>query len=318
MSRALVTGGAGVIGSFLVKSLVGKINVAVIDDLSSGKIQNIGSLVNAGKIDFTKGSVVNVAEIEKSMKDVDTVYHLAANGDVRYRPDKPNDTDLIINTIGTYNVLEAMRKLDVKNIVFSSTSSVYGLANVVPTPETYGPLFPESIYGSSKLAAEGLITAYSALYGMKVSIFRFANVVAPISREIGKNVIPDFVDKLHSNQGKLLILGDGNQKKSYLYVDDCVAGLLYLPEKQNKKVDVFNLGTYDTISVNEIADIVIHEMKLKDVTKEYTGGNIGWKGDVPLTFLDISKASALGWKPKYYSRQSVEKSAGGLLSHNVN
>jgi UDP-glucose 4-epimerase len=318
MQNCLVTGGAGVIGSFLVKNLAHDCNVNVIDDLSSGEMSHISELVNKSSIRFKKGSVTSPDDLIETMKGVDTVFHLAANGDVRYRPDKPNDMDLNINTIGTYNVLEAMRKMDVPNLIFSSTSSVYGLASKVPTSEDYGPLFPESLYGSSKLAAEGLISAYSSLYGIKASIFRFANIVAPISRTIGKNVIPDFIDKLKATPGKLLILGDGNQRKSYLYVDDCIDGMLFLSGKQTRSVDLFNLGTVDTITVNEIADIIMEEMNLTSAKREYTGGKIGWKGDVPLTFLDISKAKKMGWAPKHNSAESVRLSARGLLNQGSN
>ena len=315
MQNCLVTGGAGVIGSFLVKRLVHECRVNVIDDLSSGEMSHISDLVSESRIGFKKGSVTSPDDIIQSMKGMDTVFHLAANGDVRYRPDKPNDMDLKINAIGTYNVLEAMRMNDVPNIIFSSTSSVYGLASKVPTSEGYGPLYPESLYGSSKLAAEGLISAYSSLYGIKASIFRFANIVAPISRTIGKNVIPDFIDKLKASPSKLLILGDGNQRKSYLYVDDCIDGMLFLFGKQTRSVDLFNLGTVDTITVNEIADIVMEEMGLASAKKEYTGGKIGWKGDVPLTFLEISKARKMGWVPKHNSAESVRLSVVGLLNN---
>lgn len=317
MERCLVTGGAGVIGSFLVKRLLPNCKVSVLDDLSSGELSHISDLVSKSRINFKKGSVTSLADVNDSIKGSDTVFHLAANGDVRYRPDKPNDMDFNINTVGTYNVLEAMRRFDVPNIIFSSTSSVYGLASKVPTSEDYGPLFPESLYGSSKLAAEGMISAYSSLYGIRASIFRFANIVAPISRKIGKNVIPDFIDKLKASPDKLLILGDGNQRKSYLYVDDCVDGMLFLFEKQKRNVDLFNLGTVDTITVNGIADIIMEEMKLTSAAREYTGGKIGWKGDVPLTFLDISKAKEFGWVPKHNSAESVRLSARGLLQDYV-
>jgi UDP-glucose 4-epimerase len=314
MRSCLVTGGAGVIGSFLVKRLLLDSTVNVIDDLSSGELSHLDDVLGGQNIKFKKGTVTNQNDLLEMMRGTDTVFHLAANGDVRYRPDKPNDMDLNINTIGTYNVLEGMRKLDISNLIFSSTSSVYGLADIIPTPESYGPLYPESLYGSSKLAAEGLISAYSSLYGIKASIFRFANIVAPITRTIGKNVIPDFIDKLRATPDKLLILGDGNQRKSYLYVEDCIDGMLYLYRKQTRKVDLFNLGTVDTITVNEIADIIMAEMKLTNAKKEYTGGKIGWKGDVPLTFLDISKSKKFGWSPKHNSAESVRLSARGLLA----
>lgn len=317
MAKILVTGGSGVIGSFLVKRLLHDNSVVILDDLSSGQLSHIAEIKDDDNLEFIKGSVTDLDTLIESMRGVETVYHLAANGDVRYRPDKSTRMDFDINSTGTYNVLEAMRRLDVTRLTFSSTSSVYGLADVVPTPESYGPLLPESLYGGSKLAAEGMISSFASLYGIKSSIYRFANIVAPISRTIGKNVIPDFIDKLHVNNKNLLILGDGYQRKSYLYVDDCVDGMIYLSEKQQKIVDIFNLGTEDNISVNEIADIVIEEMHLESVTKEYTGGKVGWKGDVPLTFLDIKKGKSLGWEPGHNSSESVRLSARGLLAQGI-
>lgn len=315
MANTLVTGGCGVIGGFLVRRLLQEERVTILDDLSSGQLSHISDIRENSGLKFIKGSVTDLETTVENMRGIKKVYHLAANGDVRYRPEKSTRMDFDVNSLGTYNVLESMRRLDVPEIVFSSTSSVYGIADLIPTPESYGPLFPESLYGASKLAAESMISSFSSLYGIKASIYRFANIVAPVSRTIGKNVVPDFIDKLRTDNRILHILGDGYQRKSYLYVEDCVDGMIYLSQKQKRKVDILNLGNDDAITVNEIADIIIHEMNLKNVAKEYTGGKVGWKGDIPLTFLDITKSKSLGWTPKHNSAESVRLSAHALINN---
>ncbi|MGC8558331.1 MAG: NAD-dependent epimerase/dehydratase family protein [Nitrososphaeria archaeon] len=307
----LVTGGAGVIGNSLVKRIPGKITV--LDNLSSSDISSIEELINEKKIEFIKGDVENFEVVNGAVKGKDLIFHLAANGDVRYDESKPTDLDLKSNTIGTYNIVEAMRKNDVQTVIFASSSSVYGYAEQIPTPETYGPLIPESLYAASKLAAEGLISAFSKMFGFNAFIYRLANIVAPTYRKIGRNVIPDFVFKLIKNQSNLEILGNGKQEKSYLYVDDCIDGMIYLSDRSPKDVDIFNLGNTDSISVDEIAKIIAEEMGLNGVNFNHTGGERGWKGDVPKTILDISKALSLGWKPRLNSAEAVRKSAKEII-----
>lgn len=308
----LVTGGAGVIGSNLIRRI--PCQITVIDNLSSSTIESIEELVKEGKVKFIKGDIENFDLMLKVTKDKDLIIHLAANADVRYDPNKSTDLDLKVNTIGTYNILEAMRRNDVKNIIFSSSSSVYGYADQIATPETYGPLIPESLYAASKLASEGLITSFAKIFSFNAWIFRFANIVAPNYRLIGRNVIPDLIFKLKKDSNNLEILGNGFQEKSYLYVDDCIDGMIYLSDKTPKNVDIFNLGNTDSITVNEIAKIIVEEMKLKNVKFHYTGGERGWIGDIPKTILDIKKALNLGWKPKLNSAQSVRESAKNIIN----
>jgi UDP-glucose 4-epimerase len=203
------------------------------------------------------------------------------------------------NFKGTKNILEAMVEQGAGSISFASSSVVYGDVDVFPTPEDYGPMKPISIYGASKLASEGLITAYSHGFGIDYRIFRFANVVGPRS---ALGVVHDFVSKLKDCPTELEILGDGRQSKSYLHVQDCVDAMLFAEKTSN---EIFNLGTPTPITVDRVAEIVISEMGLEDVQLKYTGGRRGWKGDLPQTFLDISKIESIGWTPKMDSEDAV-------------
>ena len=311
--NVLVTGGAGVIGSEMVKHLSSSNIVTVLDNLSSGVKTHLDGLPKKGNVEFILGDIRNKSTLMKLLKDKDIVFHFAANGDVRYRAGTSTDLDLESNTMGTYNVLEAMRQRDVKDIVFSSSSSVYGEATVRPTSESYGPLIPTSLYGASKLACEGLIGAFHSLFGLRGWIYRFANITARTSRTVGMNVVPDFIEKLSRDPSRLEILGDGHQTKSYLFVDDCISGMLKLLQDGNTNVSVYNLGSIDTISVTGIADIIVQEMNLENVRYEYTGGQSGWIGDVPQMFLDITKAREHGWTPINDSKESIRLSAKAIL-----
>lgn len=311
--NALVTGGAGVIGSAMAKRLLSNHDVIVIDDLSSGSMEHLSQVQKEPNFLFRKGDVRKLTELTRVMDEVNVVFHFAANADVRFRPDKATDVDLKTGTIGTYNVLESMRIKDASEIVFSSSSTVYGTPTIIPTPEDYGPLMPESLYGASKLACEGLISAFASTYGIKAWIYRFANIVGTQSRIIGKNVIPEFIEKLRINKRSLRILGDGEQTKSYLYIDDCIDGMLALMKDGNHNVALYNLGSADTINVKGIADIIVDEMGLKNVEYSYTGGTKGWKGDIPLMFLDVSRAEKQGWKSTNDSKSAVRLSARALL-----
>jgi len=206
--------------------------------------------------------------------------------------------------------LDAMRKRDVKNIVFSSSSTVYGEAPPVPLKEDYGPLLPISVYGAAKLACEALISSFCHTFDMKGWIFRFANVVGSRSTH---GVIFDFIKKLRKNPKELEILGNGKQKKSYLYISDCIDGMLFGFERSSDQINLFNLGTEGATEVNDIAKMVVEEMGLKDVKFRYTGGDRGWKGDVPRFQFNIEKIKSLGWKPKYESDEAVRKAIRDLL-----
>ena len=314
-NKILVTGGAGFIGSHLVDCLTEKGNrITVFDNLSSGKIGFIEN--NLENPDFTliKRDLLDHKAIERACKDIDLVFHVAANPDVRLGV---SDTKIHFdqNILATYNLLEAMRKNSVKKVAFTSTSTIYGEAHIMPTPENYGPLLPLSLYGASKLACEALITSYSHTFDMQAWIFRFANIVGPRSTH---GITVDFIRKLQENPIQLEILGDGKQEKSYLHVSECVDAILFAIEKSKEDVNIFNIGSEDTISATGIGRAIVEEMKLSEVKFIYTGGSRGWKGDVPRMRLDIEKLKDIGWKPAYTSERSVRETARTLLEEYYN
>ncbi|MCD6330646.1 MAG: NAD-dependent epimerase/dehydratase family protein [Thermoplasmata archaeon] len=298
--RVLVTGGAGFIGSHLIDALLEEgFDVICLDNFSSGRKELI------------EGDLLNREDIKKALKGCEIVFHLAANPDVRVGAINTK-IHFDNNIVATYNLLEEMKDAGVKEIVFTSSSTVYGDAEKIPTPENYGPLIPISLYGASKLAAEALICSYCHTFDMEATIYRFANVVGPRSTH---GVIYDFIKKLRKNPDELEILGDGKQRKSYLYIDDCIDAMLFGMQKKEKQVEIFNIGSEDWIEVKEIADIISQEMGLNPKYK-FTGGidGRGWKGDVKFMRLDISKLKALGWKPKYGSKEAVRMTAKWLIN----
>ncbi len=310
--KILLTGAAGFIGSHLADALVEDNYVKGYDNLSSGKIEMVEHLEDNDSFDLIIADVLDTDRLKKEMEGCDMVFHLAANPDVRLGA---SDTYVHLeqNVLATYNILEAMRELGTKDIVFTSTSTVYGETDVIPTPESFGPLEPISLYGASKLSCEALISAYCHTFNMKSVHFRFANVVGPRSTH---GVTYDFVKKLEDDPHKLEILGSPpGTIKSYFHISDCIDGMLYATEKSDKKVDYYNLGSEDSISVKEIADIVCREMGLEDVQYSWTGGagdGRGWKGDVKAMRLSIDKLNSLGWKPKYNSAESIAQTVLSL------
>jgi len=296
--KAFVTGGAGFIGSHLVDKLIEKkYEVTVYDNLSSGEKKYVQHLEN----------------VKKSVKGHDVVFHIAANPFVRLGETQTR-LDLDQGVIATYNVLESMRVNDIKKIVFSSSSVVYGETKESSLPENYGPLFPISLYGAGKLGAEGLITSFCGTFGFQTWIYRFANVVGSRGTH---GVIVDFIDKLNKNPGELEILGDGKQCKPYLYVTECVDGILFGFEKSDDMINLFNLGCDSNTTVTRIAEIVVEEMGLGNVKFNYTGGKRGWKGDVPRFQLSVEKINNLGWNPSHTSDDAVRKATQELLAANI-
>jgi UDP-glucose 4-epimerase len=307
----LVTGGAGFIGSHLVRRLVTDGHkVIVLDNFSSGKRENLADLETEGKIQVAEWDVTMSEGIGKVVKGCETVFHLAANPEVRLGdPAIHFET----NIRGTFNVLEAMRKNHGGTIVFASSSTVYGDASVIPTSETYSPLKPISVYGAAKLAGESLISAYCASYGLNGVVLRYANVVGPKQNH---GIIYDFAGKLKGNRRELEILGDGTQRKSYLNIDDAVAAAVQCWKQTGSKNEVYNVGSDDDIDVKRIADIVVQEMGLAGVAYKFTGGidgGRGWKGDVKYMRLDVGKLKSLGWRPKYGSEMSVRLACRSLV-----
>jgi len=313
--RVLITGGAGFIGSHLVDELMAcGANISVLDNLSSGKLENIKRWLDHNKFKFIHGNLLNATDLTKALEGCKIVYHLAANPEVKVSSISPN-IHFQQNVVATYKPLEAVRKIgSIKAFAFSSSSTVYGDAVKIPTPEEYAPLEPISVYGASKLACEALITAYAHTYGFKAIIYRLANIVGPRSRH---GVIYDFVHKLRKNPKELEILGDGTQSKSYLYISDCIKAMILGMERSRNRVEVYNVGSEDWLDVKSIARIVTEEMGLKNVKFTFSGGingGRGWTGDVKNMLLDISKLKSLGWKPKLNSEQAVRKTARHIIS----
>jgi len=310
----LVTGGAGFIGSHIVDALMTcGAAVRVIDNLSNGTLENIRRWLGNSSFEFIKGDLLNEKDLKSVMDGCEAVFHLAANPEVRLGSSIP-EIHFEQNVVATYRLLESLRRTETLGLfVFTSSSTVYGDASEIPTPEDYGPLKPISIYGASKLASEALITSFAYTYGFQAIICRLANIIGPRSRH---GVIHDFIKKLESDPRELEILGDGTQTKSYLYVDDLVSALSTIIEKTRRKLEIFNIGSEDWVDVKTIAEIVTEEMGLKDVSFRFTGGvngGRGWKGDVKYMLLSIEKMKSLGWKPRLNSAEAVRITARKIL-----
>jgi UDP-glucose 4-epimerase len=304
--NVLVTGGAGCIGSDLAEALLGRGNrVVVIDNLSSGKTEHVASMRDNPRFRFIEGDLEDTALLSGAMQGVDMVYHLAANPDVKFVAGESTDKDLRQNTFCTYNVLEAMRAAGVRRLAFSSTSAVYGISPVQPIPESAFLPEPISLYGATKLGCESLISAFRNLFGWQCWIYRFANIVGPKVRSKGRTVIGDFITRLRENPGKLTILGDGKQAKSYLLSEECVEAMLFIVEHADESLNIYNLGCDDSLPVTAIADMVVESLGLSGVEYEFTGGEGGWPGDVPRFRLDPSKLNRLGWTARRNSVDAV-------------
>ena len=317
LGKIMVTGGAGFIGSHLVEELIKENKeVTVLDNLSTGKKLNLSSCVQNKNFRLVVEDLKNQNQLTQHMKDIDTIFHMAADPEVRTGFSDPK-LAYTQNIDNTYKLLENVRKSNVKQFVFASSSVVYGEAEIIPTPETFGPLLPISIYGGTKLACEGLISSYCNNYGIKGTIVRFANVVGSRARH---GVIWDFIQKLRINEKELNVLGNGKQTKSYIHVKDCVKGLIFSSKNTKKNIDIFNLGNFDMINVMDIASIVLQTMNLKNTNIVTSGGTEdgrGWIGDVKQMNLDISKISNLGWNPKENSQASVERATLELYSESI-
>lgn len=311
MPSALVTGGAGFIGSHLVDRLLKEgWEATILDNFSTGSFENVKHAFETGRLKIIIGDAKTV-DLTEELESVDYVFHLAANPDVRETSPSIHFQE---NIVATFNILEYARRAGVKSFVFASSSTVYGDASKLPTPEDYGPLKPVSLYGAAKLAAEALVSSYCHTFSMTGISLRLANIVGP---RLTHGVIYDFINKLRENPRRLEILGDGTQKKSYVWVEDCIEAMLHvLKLSEDSRYEVYNIGSEDWVTVSEIADMTIELMGLSNVEKVFTGGvdgGRGWVGDVKLMSLDISKIKATGWRPKHTSREAVRLSIESRL-----
>jgi UDP-glucose 4-epimerase len=308
--KVFVTGGAGFIGSHLVDRLIADGNfVTVFDNLSSGRKEFVEHHFGNTCFKLIGEDLLDLEKTKGAMAGHDVVFHFAANPDARLGITN-TDLDLKLETVVTYNVLEAMRVNKVRKIVFSSSGTIYGETPIIPLPENYGPVLPISLYGAGKLACEGLISAFCNVFDMQAWIFRFANIVG---NRATHGVIYDFINKLKQDPSKLDILGDGSQRKPYLHVDDCIDGILFGFRAARDKINVFNLGCSTTTDVATIAKLVVKSMRLNNVQFKYTGGDRGWPGDVPQVRLNVRKASKLGWTAKRKSDEAVRKAIRDIL-----
>ncbi|OGT57973.1 MAG: nucleoside-diphosphate sugar epimerase [Gammaproteobacteria bacterium RIFCSPHIGHO2_12_FULL_43_28] len=299
--KYFVTGCAGFIGSNMVDRLLQQHHEVVgIDNFSTG-LQNFLDKANESA-DFTlvTGDLLDRDLVTKSMTGADIVLHLAANADVRFGVEHPHK-DLEQNTIATFNVLEAMRANQIKRIAFASTGSIYGEANIIPTPETAPFPVQTSLYGASKLAAEGLIQAYCEGFDFEAHIFRFVSI---LGERYTHGHVFDFYKQLLQDPEKLFVLGNGKQRKSYLYIQDCIDAIFFALQHAKEKVNIFNLGTDEYCEVNNSIGWICDYLNVTP-DKTYSGGERGWIGDNPFIFLDCSKIRKLGWQPKLTIRDGV-------------
>ena len=308
----LVTGGAGFIGSHLVDRLVKVgLSVKVIDNLSSGRLENLSQHRGNPRVEVITGDLKRIEDALKAVDGVNAVFHFAANPEVRVSTTNP-EIHFNENVVATFNLLEAMRKRDVRELVFASSSSVYGEPEHIPVGEE-APIQPVSVYGASKAACENLIHAYVKLYGMKAVILRYANVVGPRLRH---GVIWDLANKLKKNPNELEILGDGKQTRSYIYIDDAVEATMIAWRKTSDDYSVYNVGSEDWITVDEVADQVIEAMNLVNVRKIYKPvlHGVGWPGDAKKIALRIDKIKQLGFKPSLSSKEAVKATTRETIS----
>jgi len=307
MNKIFITGAAGFIGSNLIDHLLAKGKVVVgWDNFSTGQEQFLIQALKNSNFTLIRGDNLDLPALTKAMEGSDFVFHLAANADVRFGTDHP-EKDLQQNTIATFNVLEAMRANGIKRMAFSSTGSVYGESEVIPTPEDAPFPIQTSLYGASKLAGEGLIQSYCEGFGFEGTIFRFVSI---LGERYTHGHVFDFYKQLLEHPDYLRVLGDGTQRKSYLYIGDCIKAMLHAIEFQQKhpvanRIQIYNLGTPEYVQVNDSIKFICKALKLSP-RLEYTGGNKGWIGDNPFIFLDTKKITATGWKPQLTIKEGIE------------
>lgn len=301
--KAFLTGGAGFIGSNLCNRLLAEgYSVTVFDNLSTGFLRFLEEAKKQNKFSFVKGNLQDKNALAKAMKGCDFVFHLAANADVRFGLDHPSK-DLEQNTLATFNVLEAMRSNKIKHLVFSSTGSVYGEAFIIPTPEDAPFPIQTSLYAASKLACEGLIEAYCTGYGLQAWIFRFVSV---LGERYTHGHVFDFYKQLLADPTRLHVLGNGKQRKSYIYVQDCIDAILLAVERAREQVNILNLGRPNYVEVNDSVRWITQYLDVSPIIT-YSGEDRGWIGDNPFILLDTARIASFGWQPKVSIQNAITR-----------
>lgn len=311
--KVLLTGCAGFIGSNLLNYMLqNKFQIIGVDNLSTGKIEHIDEHLNNPNFVFHNIDLKDKEKLNSvNCKDVDLVVHLAANADVRFGLDHPS-RDLEENTIVTFNILELVRNNKIKRFAFSSTGSIYGEPNLIPTPEDAPFPIQTSLYGASKLACEGLIQAYAEGYGIRAFIFRFVSIMGP---HYSHGHVFDFYNQLLKDPSRLHLLGDGSQRKSYLHINDCISAIFTVLDKAKNNINIFNLGVDDTCTVKQSANWISEHLSLKPALS-FEGGERGWVGDNPYIHLSVEKLKSLGWINKYSIEDSVKDTVKYLQNNN--
>jgi UDP-glucose 4-epimerase len=309
----MITGGAGFIGSYIAEKLVENgTDTKVIDNLVTGKKENLSKCFDQDNFSFLEYDLGNLDGIENHLGDVDILFHFAADPEVRTGYSKPEDS-FEQNIVNTFNLLQKIKQSKIKKIVFASSSSVYGDAKIIPTNEEYGPLSPISHYGASKLACEAMVSSFCHNYNIEGVILRLANVIGLRGRH---GLIWDLVHKLKINQDELELLGDGKQTKSFIHISDAINGIFSSLNNLQDKVEVFNLGSEDSVEIMDVAKIVCKNMGLNEIKINLTGGvddGRGWKGDIKIAHLDISKLKNLGWRPKLSSLEAADVTSQEII-----
>ena len=309
---AVITGGAGFIGSYIAEKLVENgTDTKVIDNLVTGKKENLSKCFDQDNFSFLEYDLGNLDGIEDHLGDADILFHFAADPEVRTGYSKPEDS-FEQNIVNTFNLLQKIKQSKIKKIVFASSSSVYGDAKIIPTNEEYGPLSPISHYGASKLACEAMVSSFCHNYNIEGVILRPANVIGLRGRH---GLIWDLVHKLKINQDELELLGDGKQTRSFIHISDAIDGIFFSLNNLQDKVEVFNLGSEDSVEIMDVAKIVCKNMGLNEIKINLTGGvddGRGWKGDIRIAHLDITKLKNSGWIPKLSSINAAD-----ITSHEI-
>jgi len=315
-NSALITGGAGFIGSYIAEKLIESgIRVKVLDNLVTGTKKNLEHCWNKKNFEFFQQDLGNL-ENDDFLDNVDIVFHLAADPEVRTGYDKPENS-FNQNVVNTFNLLQKIKHSKVKKLLFASSSSVYGNATVLPTPENYSPLLPISHYGASKLACEALISSFCHNYDMDGIIIRPANVIGARGHH---GLIWDLIHKLKNDQTKLEILGNGRQSKSFIHISDAIEGIFHIINNTKEKIEIFNIGSEDSIEIINVAKIVCKNMNLENIvihTKEKEEGGIGWKGDIKKAHLDIKKLKSLGWNVNLSSISSADLTSQEIIREEI-